>query len=567
MRRKWLLLIVAVLSISIAVMFAGCGSGGEEESAAPAEEAAAGPAAAAPTGTYIGHDNDGVQEFLGIRYGEFTPFLPATDVTTTTEDEFEAKEFGANCIQPYDEVEVASQGPNAHDCLFLNVWTKDIETTGKPVIVWIHGGSYIWGGATDPLYHGKNFVKNLPEGEDCVFVTLNYRLSIMGGLDLSSLEGYTDKYKAALNLSKLDQTQALKWVSENISAFGGDPDNVTIMGHSSGGAAVQMQMADPDSNQYFNRVIENSGVQMYVATSEEMFAESSKQVLDILGVTSIDELTALTDEEISDKIAQINDEVEGIGSRVADGEIISETWWDDLRNGSAKDIDLMIGSVNGEEDWDSVDYDVAPDAEVKDAEPEYQFLKDYDEKYQGVYGRMLPFTAGVADKYIEQQKQDGQDDVMAVQSLVNDMSAGYGSLITAEAQSKNNPNTWLYYWEYAPDKDDVIAYSKDSAEVSPWNRALHSMDVNFEFGNPDGYPEQTGDPASMDMELVGQMQSAVYNFAKTGDPNNDKITEWKPFGEDENTMVVSLDKTWHCEKNYRGDLMDILKVMRPNGEE
>lgn len=98
--------------------------------------------------------------------------------------------------------------------------------------MFIHGGSCIWGGTTDPSYDGEYFIRNLPEGEDCVLVTINYRMSIMSGVDMSVLEGYTDEYADAINLSKKDQTQALKWIQENISAFGGDPDNVTIMGQS-----------------------------------------------------------------------------------------------------------------------------------------------------------------------------------------------------------------------------------------------------------------------------------------------------------------------------------------------
>ena len=557
--KKVKIILVLTLAVSFAIAMCGCGDTGSSDS----------PIAKASTGTYVGQDNDGVQEFLGIRYGEFTPYKPASDVTTTEEDEIQATEWGANCIQPYDEVEDASKDPCSQDCLFLNVWTKDTETKDKPVIVWIHGGSYIWGGTTDPLYHGGNFVRNLPEGEDCVFVTLNYRLSIMGGLDLSSLDGYTDEYSKSWNLSKLDQTQALKWVNENIEAFGGDTENITVMGHSSGGAAVQMLMADPDSNKYFNRVIENSGVQNQVSMSDELFKENSKKVLQILGVKSVDELVNLTDEQISDKMIEINESVSGIGNRAADGDVISETWWDDLKEGSAKDIDLFIGSVNGEEDWDSTDWDKGPAEAVTDYRPEYNSLKKSNEKYAKTYGRLLPFKQeGIVESYMNEAMKEGQSDVMAIQSLVNDMAATYPSLLAAEAQSKWNDNVYMYYWEYAPDKDEVVEYMGDEAEVSPWNRALHSMDVNFEFGNiEDGYTNQTGDPAKVPMDLVTKMQSAVYNFAKTGNPNNENIPEWKAYNENSQaTMVIGLDTKWNCEKNYRGDLMDILKKVRPYGE-
>ena len=132
--------------------------------------------ATARTGTYLGIHNDGVDEFKGIRYGNFEPYKVATDVATTSEDVIEAYDFGANCLQPYSDVEIASHDKMSQDCLFLNVWTKDINTTNKPVIVFIHGGSCIWGGTSDPTYDGHYFIRDLSEDEDAVFVTINYKI-------------------------------------------------------------------------------------------------------------------------------------------------------------------------------------------------------------------------------------------------------------------------------------------------------------------------------------------------------------------------------------------------------
>lgn len=555
-KRSLFAVVAVAMVMTLCPMITGCSSSNSEETAVPT--------AAAATGTYIGHDNDGVQEFLGIRYGNFAPWQPATDVETTTDDEIEAADWGKNCIQPYDETETASQDPCSQDCLFLNVWTKDTTTTDKPVIMFIHGGSYIWGGTSDPLYNGKNFVKNLPDGEDCVFVTINYRLSLFGGLDLTSLDGYTDDYKYSTELAKLDQTQALKWVNENIDAFGGDVDNVTIMGHSSGGAAVQMLYTSEDSNQYFNRAIQCSGVQTCTAMSEKQYAERSEQILDILGVKSIDELTALTDEEVQDKMTKLNENVDGFGNVVADGEVISKTWWEDLENGSAKDIDLMLGAVNGEEDWDSVDWDNGVSDPVEDYQPEYDLMMDNFETYKDTYGRIN--AESVTDAYMAQAESEGQSKPMAINSLHNDINSAYVNTLIADIQSQYNPNTYVYYWEYAPDKDEVVEYNGDAASVSPWNRALHTMSVNFIFGNPLGYEAQTGDPEKMDMNLSAQMQSAIYNFAKSGDPNNDLISEWKAYSADDpETMVIGLDKSWTSQKDYRASLLNILAPIKPNG--
>lgn len=559
MKRKYLAIAALVVSLLCCACLGLTGRSGSEDAGKNSAEE---PVVAAPTGTYIGVANDGVMEFKGIRYGEFTPFLPATDVTTTTEDQIEAKEWGYNCIQEYSEFERASQHPCSHDCLFLNIFTKDTTTKNKPVIFFIHGGGYIVGGESDPAYDPQYFVRNLPEGEDCVFVTINYRMNFMGGCDLSSLEGYTDEYAMAKDLSKLDQIQALKWVSENISAFGGDPENVTIMGQSSGASAVQTLYVDPDCNKYFNRCIQESGVLNAKIVSEEEFADRSKQILDILGVKSIDELTALTDEEIKSKIEEIDEKVYA-GDRCADGVITSKTWWDDFRNGSAKDIDLMIGTTNGESDNASIDWETGET--ITDPSILIDMLSEEETAVPDVYGRYYVTRDGdLIDEYLSL----GDDKVQLTQDLVNNLTQTYASYVIAEEQSKWNENTYLYYWEYAPDPEEVIEYIGENAQVSPWGRALHSMDLGYALGTKEGYPELTGDPAKMSDELIQKTQMAWYSFAKTGDPNNEYLdSEWKPFSEeDKNTMVITNEGQYICEKNYRESEMNVMSRLRPYGE-
>ena len=523
------------------------------------------PSATAPSGTYIGQENNGVDEFLGIRYGDMEQFKAATDVTTTTDDEIEATSFGPNCIQPYDEVEVASQDPCSQDCLFLNVWTKDVETKDKPVIMFIHGGSCIWGGTSDPSYDGEYFVRNLPEGEDCVFVTINYRMSIMSGVDMSVLEGYTDEYADAINLSKLDQTQALKWINENISAFGGDPDNVTIMGQSAGGGAVEMLMADPETHEYFDRAIINSGTQSREAISKETATENSKIIFEMLGVETVEEAAALTDEDISENISDIVDRLGRAhpGLKCADGNIISETWWEDLQNGAASDIDLLIGGTNGEEDWHAVDWDNSISEAISDPQSIYDYMVETDTSRADAYGRYYGVEVeGFYDGFLAM----GDDPVKQAMDLYNEIYFNYPTQMIAETQSQHNKNTYLYYWEYTPDPDEVIEYNGDSDEVSPYARAMNCMDLCFEFGTKEGYTELTGNPELMSDDLIAQAQSMVYWFAKTGDPNNDLISQWEPYNADTKyNMVITPDAQWNCQSDYRSDVINYLRQLKPYG--
>ena len=548
-----LIMFFAVLTLSFGMSLSGCG---ESQTVAKA-----------PSGTYIGQQNEGIDEFLGIRYGNMEPFKAATDVKTTAEDEIKATSFGYNCIQPYDEVETASQDPCSQDCLFLNVWTKDTETKDKPVIMFIHGGSCIWGGTSDPSYDGEYFIRNLPEGEDCVFVTINYRMSIMSGVDMSVLEGYTDEYADAINLSKLDQTQALKWINQNISAFGGDPENVTIMGQSAGGGAVEMLMADQSTHKYFNRAIINSGTQSREAVSKETVTENSKIIFEMLGVRTVEEAAALTDKNISENISDIVDRLGRAhpGLKCADGRIVSETWWEDLQNGVASDIDLLIGGTNGEEDWNAVDWDNSISEAISDPQSIYDYMVETDTMRSDAYGRYYGVEKeGFYDTFLTM----GDDPVKQAMDMYNEIYFNYPTQMIAETQSKYNQNTYLYYWEYAPDMKSVIEYSGDSAEVSPYGRALHCMDLCFEFGCKDGYTERTGDPDLMSDEMISKAQSMVYHFAKTGNPNNDLIPKWTPYDEEHKyNMIINSTGKWSCKSDYRGDIIDYMRQLTPYGTE
>ncbi|MGD9159339.1 MAG: carboxylesterase family protein, partial [Desulfobacteraceae bacterium] len=321
---------------------------------------------------------------------------------------------GASCLQAPNEQGGVSRSSCSHDCLYLNIWTKEVATSGKPVMVWIHGGGYMSGSTANPMYDGEFFVRNLKKGEDCVFVSINYRLSFPGGCDLSVLEGYTDEYADAVNLTKLDQMQALKWINKNIGAWGGDADNITILGQSSGGGAVYHLMADPDANRYFNRAIEQSGAPMFkvIMETKEEARENSKRIFEILGVNTVEELVSLSDAAILDKIKEIHAKI-FTGARYADGNICSATWWDDFRNGSAKNIDLLIGSMNGENDGNSLDPDNYPEP-VKDHTIIYNRLKQRYKSTPDEYGVLNPFNYdGLIDEYLTL----GNDKVLLMQDL------------------------------------------------------------------------------------------------------------------------------------------------------
>lgn len=163
-----------------------------------------------------------------------------------------ANTFGPSCPQPKVPPPFGIEGQTSEDCLFLNVWTPSRADAGSlPVFVWIHGGAFLIGSGSQPIYDGSALAQ-----QGMVVVTLNYRMGALGFLNHRALQGQED---GSANFGLLDQIAALKWVERNIATFGGDPGNVTLAGESAGGVAVQALMASPLANGLFHKAIIQSG--------------------------------------------------------------------------------------------------------------------------------------------------------------------------------------------------------------------------------------------------------------------------------------------------------------------
>ena len=212
-------------------------------------------------GTVRGRAAGGVVTFKGIPYAappfgahRFQPLRPAESWDGVRE----ALTYGPTVpkppyIPPFDvlfpEPVIAGE-----DCLNLNIWTPDPGKAGLPVMVWIHGGTFVNGTGAIPTYDGSRFAR-----DGVVCVTINYRLGVDGFLYLGD---------GSANLGLLDQIAALTWVQENIAAFGGDPNNVTIFGQSAGGMSVATLLSIPRARGLFRRAIAQSGAGHYAISPE-----------------------------------------------------------------------------------------------------------------------------------------------------------------------------------------------------------------------------------------------------------------------------------------------------------
>jgi para-nitrobenzyl esterase len=202
---------------------------------------------------------NGVREFLGIPYAK----PPVGNLRWRPPEEhehwngvFAATRMGPSCPQNLADTAGFS---TAEDCLFLNVYAPDSSLTRRPVMVWIHGGAFIFGSGAD--YDGSALARK----HKLIVVTINYRLGALGFLTLPGLEEESPVHVAG-NYGLLDQQAALKWVGQNIAGFGGDPGKVTIAGESAGGISVCDQLVSPAATGLFRAAIIESGPCMRQAT-------------------------------------------------------------------------------------------------------------------------------------------------------------------------------------------------------------------------------------------------------------------------------------------------------------
>ena len=244
-------------------------------------------------GTFVGQKKGDVIAFRGIPFvgrqpvGEYRWKAPVPAVPD--DGVYEAYYFGTVPCQNGDRTQIGSLYPSSEECLYLNVWKRaDTGAEKKPVIVWIHGGAFEIGSTAEPREEGIAYIQENP---DIVFASLEYRLGVFGFLRLSHLPDGKD-YPDAQNLGILDQMQALKWIHENIAFFGGDPDNVTIIGESARAASVTLLTLIEGSHRYFHRVIAQSGSPLFTRSTEEAIA-CTNELMELLGCKTVAELQKL----------------------------------------------------------------------------------------------------------------------------------------------------------------------------------------------------------------------------------------------------------------------------------
>lgn len=478
------------------------------------------------SGALRGFRNQGALTFLGVPYAADTSGenrFRAPRPVPAWEGERDATSYGPLAPQvpstlgrddPTFEWYYQDQ-PQGEDCLVLNIFTPDLDPDARrPVMFYIHGGGYINGGGGGTGIDGAN----LANFGDVVVVTINHRLNAFGFTDLSP---YGDDYADSANAGMLDIIAALEWVRDNIAAFGGDAGNVTLFGQSGGGSKILILLAMPGAQGLYHRAISMSGAAgLNIDPAEEMrpYVDALLAELDI----SPDNIAAIQDVPIDEVLAARGRAVAASleGARpVIDGRHITTSAMTPEGMATHAQVPLMFGHTETEATLffrsDMRNFDLTEDqmrARMRQA-----FGID-DAKIDAI---MAAYRMDAPD-------MTPSDILIAVASDVQFRLPLTRAAETRSATDGQAP-VWLYDFAWSiPANDGVLG--------SP-----HAVDIPFAFGTVDAAGAMVG-PGDGPRKTALNMMAAFVNFARNGDPNNDRMPDWQPFdGTTRTTMRIDAE--------------------------
>jgi para-nitrobenzyl esterase len=445
----------------------------------------------------------------------------------------DAAAFGAMSVQESGGMQ-AFLGDSVHesseDCLFLNVYTPACDDRERPVMVWIHGGGFINGSGSTPWYDGTPLVTR----GDVVVVTVNYRLGALGFLWLGDLD---DRYRSSGVNGLLDQAAALTWVRDNISAFGGDPGNVTIFGESAGAMSVSTLLALPAAHGLFRRAIAQSGAAHNTFTPE-MGAAMTGQFMAQLGVDDLDGILTASAEEIckagTTVEARLYDDPSGLGGPtgialamafqpVVDGSFLPIDPLTAVGTGAAADVPFLTGTNLDE--WNL-----------------FALMSPGGLDHPRLLGRLERlFGDGhlVHDTYSASRPDATPDDLW--NAVLTDATFRVPAIRLVEARDAAMSPTWQYLFSWpSPAFGGVV-------------KSCHALEIPFVFGvlGNQGAELFLGGPVGEELHgLSDAMQDAWLAFARTGDPNTASSPDWPEWNAvDRPTMRFDLSRELLADPN------------------
>ena len=470
-------------------------------------------------GVLEGFEEDGVKKFLGVPFaqapvGELR--WKAPQPVQAWEGVREAKQFGDDPMQLDVFGDMAFRGSGrSEDCLYLNIWTTAATTADAlPVLIYFNGGGLMAGSGSEPRYDGSSIAK-----EGVIGVTANYREGVFGFFAHPDLTAASD-YKGSGNYGFLDQVAAIKWVKENIAAFGGNPDKITIVGESAGSFSVSLLMCSPLSKNLIAGAMLSSGAEVlpYQPSSQTDADAAGAELLKQAGIASLADAMALKADSLQKLLPP-----RGMANVVLDGYFMTESADAVFEKNEQAQVPLLAG-------WNSLE--AHPMQAIQGQAPTLQNYKN----------ALKPQFGDMTDEIFKAYGIETDEDVMNQKGfdLVSDLFTGFPTWKVCDYHAKSGLPVYRYHYmhprpqqsEKMGDKVAALAggvrekteeeKQAEQPQIAPG--AVHSADIEYAMGTLDTneyYDWQDEDYA------ISKLFLAYYaNFCKTGNPNGEGLPQW-----------------------------------------
>jgi para-nitrobenzyl esterase len=386
--------------------------------------------------------------------------------------------------------------PISEDCLYLNIWTgAKSAKEKKPVLVWIYGGGFVSGGSAVPIYDGEAMAK-----KGIVFVSINYRVGLFGFFAHPELTKESGR-NASGNYALMDQIAALQWIKKNISAFGGDPGNITIAGQSAGSFSVNCLVASPLGRNLFQKAIGQSGASFStVYPSLNKAEEEGMNLAKSLKAESIADLRKVSAEDIMQKS-------QGLRGPIIDGYVLPAS----IANTFADKKENKVALLTGWNEDEGLQF-----APPKNAEG---FKKEMNEKYgEDARTALEHFPASNDAEAAASQLRLSRDQIFGTQNY-----------IWANMQSDHGAKVYVYrFTRKVPGRGEYARYG-----------AFHTGEVPYAYDNLKfvNRPWET-----IDHELAKIISAYWANFARSGNPNGKGLPQWEVYNTKEKKIMLLGEK-------------------------
>ena len=485
-------------------------------------------------GKVEGFEEDGIRKWFGVPFakppvGELR-FRRAQD-PESWDGVLACKEFAPSGIQfcaPPDAPK--AQDPESEDCLYANVWAPGCAEVQEPdakqpVFVWIYGGAYHAGSTRNPGYDLSAFAR-----DGIVGVSIPYRLGPLGFYRLCEK---SDRFDSNCGFS--DVVAGIRWVHDNIAAFGGDPGNITVCGESAGATMTLCALATPALKGCFAKAIVMSGLPTdAVALRGQRITTDlvlEKLGLDVDDPDSVASFASMAIDEMDGPVSEVflkrNEWYPGLpltGPSVGD-DLLPESVWDALANGNAEGVSCLFGTCH-DEGAIFVGSHQAPAS-----------WEEVDAMFE---------ANGYGDRCARLRELYGEDEKPALEGIVRDMMFWAGDMRAALAQS-GHADVYVYRYDFVPWKMRELGMGAlHISDIAP------SFDVYREGTSYDGTPREVLEP------IHGYMHGSFVRFCSTGDPNGAIPLEWERY-EENSRATMAINEECHIEYNSNRALYDFWK--------